>query len=416
MNRKNRVILIIICSLIIFLTGCWDSIDIENRAYILGIAIDEYPPLPEDPKNDQNTSQNEQEKMFETSTEVHTGTPTYAMTVQIPIIKHATLPNTQIGGTSESRAIKTWDITQVGNSFIEINHSIATRTNLVPYYEHLQVIVISEKVARKGLENALDFFIRDPEMRSRTKLFITDGNAKDVLNVIPRIEDYASIYLAKTSQNARINAEIIHWTDLGQAIQSIYSGEDFHLPAIKVTQDEILNKGAALFKKDKMVGWAEGQDAEVIKMFHNVFIGGIFTSEFVADEHDAKDGVMSLEVIKAKTKITPIVQGDDIAFKIDINIEGNYAEGVNHPLTERIDADFLEEAKKAFEKSIKDRCIETIEKMQNMEVDALNFGTVLKTKEPGYWDRVKNKWRDIYPNVKTEVNVKVDIKQIGNIQ
>jgi len=40
-------VLIIIPSLTILLTGCWDSIDIEDRAYVIGIAIDEYPQLPQ---------------------------------------------------------------------------------------------------------------------------------------------------------------------------------------------------------------------------------------------------------------------------------------------------------------------------------------------------------------------------------
>jgi len=85
-------------------------------------------------------------------------------------------------------------------------------------------------------------------MRSRTKLFITDGDAKKALDVIPRIEDYASIYLTKMPRSARVNGEILHWMDLGQAVQAIYSGEDFELPALEVTEYEVMNKGAALFK------------------------------------------------------------------------------------------------------------------------------------------------------------------------
>jgi len=102
-------------------------------------------------------------------------------------------------------------------------------------------------------------------MRSRTKLFITDGDAKKALDVIPRIEDYASIYLTKMPRSARVNGEILHWMDLGQAVQAIYSGEDFELPALEVTEYEVMNKGAALFKNDKMVGWADGKDVEIIK-------------------------------------------------------------------------------------------------------------------------------------------------------
>jgi len=76
--------------------------------------------------------------------------------------------------------------------------------------------------------------------------------------------------------------------DLGQAVQAIYSGEDFELPALEVTEYEVMNKGAALFKNDKMVGWADGKDVEIIKIMHNVLLGGIFTSKFVSDEHDSK--------------------------------------------------------------------------------------------------------------------------------
>jgi len=124
--------------------------------------------------------------------------------------------------------------------------------------------------------------------------------------------------------------------DLGQAVQAIYSGEDFELPALEVTEYEVMNKGAALFKNDKMVGWADGKDVEIIKIMHNVLLGGIFTSKFVSDEHDSENGVMSLEIIKSKTKITPVIQDDDITFKINVDIKGNYSDSVNHPLTEGI--------------------------------------------------------------------------------
>jgi len=76
-NKKTAkmliTVLIIIPSLTILLTGCWDSIDIEDRAYVIGIAIDEYPQLPQGIKNKENIPENEQERTFESSTEVDTG-------------------------------------------------------------------------------------------------------------------------------------------------------------------------------------------------------------------------------------------------------------------------------------------------------------------------------------------------------
>jgi len=91
-------------------------------------------------------------------------------------------------------------------------------------------------------------------MRSRTKLFITDGDAKKALDVIPRIEDYASIYLTKMPRSARVNGEILHWMDLGQPFRPSIPvrTSNFRLGS---NEYEVMNKGAALFKNDKMVGW-----------------------------------------------------------------------------------------------------------------------------------------------------------------
>jgi len=41
-------------------------------------------------------------------------------------------------------------------------------------------------------------------------------------------------------------------------------------------------------------------------------------------------------------------------------------DSVNHPLTEKIDKDFIEKAEEAFEESIKEQCIKTIKKMQDL--------------------------------------------------
>jgi len=108
-NKKTAkmliTVLIIIPSLTILLTGCWDSIDIEDRAYVIGIAIDEYPQLPQGIKNKENIPENEQKERFESSTEVDTGvllmhdhTNSYYKTCLTPHILS--------GGTSEPNTLK----------------------------------------------------------------------------------------------------------------------------------------------------------------------------------------------------------------------------------------------------------------------------------------------------------------------
>ncbi len=408
----NKLLSVLLCISIIILTGCWDSVPIESRAYIIGVAIDEYPPIPQVAETETESPNSIQEERFETATDIHSGDPLFAMTVQLPVIKMSTVPNIQGIGSPEPGTPKTWEITQVGNSFIEMSRAISTRTNLLPYYGHLQVIIISDKIAKKGLNNILDFFIRDHELRSRTRIFIAQGKAKKTLDVVPRIEDYSSIYLSETAYNAKINSQMVQWTDFGKAVQDIYADRDFLLPIVHSSKDEIMNKGGAVFKGDKMVATISGREVEAVKMIRNLYMGGVTTAEMPHCE----DSVMALEIDKLKTKVTPIIEEDGVIFKIDINIKGDYSESANCSFLKNIDKNFLEESSEVFEDSIKKQCVETIQKIQNYGADVFQFNMVLKAEKPSYWDKVKDKWHDIFPYVKTEVNVKVDLKQIGNIQ
>jgi len=65
-------------------------------------------------------------------------------------------------------------------------------------------------------------------------------------------------------RSARVNGEILHWMDLGQAVQASIPVR-IRTSGFGSNEYEVMNKGAALFKNDKMVGWADGKDVEIIK-------------------------------------------------------------------------------------------------------------------------------------------------------
>jgi len=403
----KKLLFIILCAFIALSCGCSDRVDIENRGYILGIAIDAYPPIP---KGLEGKKEENEEKKMELMP-LDTGKPMYTMTVQMPIVAKSSLRvkagTSGKGGSDEERS---WEITLAGNSFFEMNREIAARTNFRPFYEHLQVIIISDEVARKGLANVLDFFIRDPEMRRRTKVYITKGEAKKVLDVRPRIEDYSSIYLAKITDNAVKSARIIYKTDLGELVKSIHLGLDSTLPIVEGTKDEIKEAGIAILKDDKMVGSTTGDHLESIKYISNLHKGGVETAKIPGREN----AIATLEVKNVKTKTTPKISGRIPTFKIDIKVRGDYIENINIDTHGKIDEEYLRTMEKVFADSIKKKCMETIKLMQEkFKADVFQFEMILRTEEPSYWKKYKNEWDDIFPEVKTEVNVSVEIQQIG---
>jgi spore germination protein KC len=392
------------------LTGCWDFKDIETRGYVLGIAIDKYPPNPIKTEQSSPGESTAKEEVILEGMELHTGEPVYAMTVQLPLIKKVEGVNSGSEGGSINEGTKTWEITQIGNSFISMNREMQSRTPLTLYYEHLQVIIISQEVAREGIEKIMDFFIRDPETRRRVKVFISTDDAKSILDVVPKVEDYSSLYLAKLPMSATKNSRVVHNADLGDIIKHIHGGRDFVAPMVQVTKDEIKTSGGAAFRGDKMVGWVSELELEAIKFIRGIYLGGVITVK----SPDKERGRITLEITKAKSKITPEIKGDLPGFKVDINVEGDYAEEINIHTHGKITPEFLKKIEKECANEIERMCYAAIKKAQeDLKADVFQFDHILMTEKPAYWKTAGSQWNDIFPVAEVKINTEVKISLLG---
>ncbi|MGE4283252.1 MAG: Ger(x)C family spore germination protein [Clostridia bacterium] len=402
---KHRIMLSLLG--ILLLTGCWDNVEIHERGYVLGVAIDKAQPIPkgQEPEKDY-LSERDIEKM-----PLQQDKAQYAYTLQIPVVAKA--KNRPAGAGAGSQGDATWDMTIIGNSFMEANREFSTRIENPPFYEHLQAIVISEDVAREGVSKVLDLFLRDPEMRRRTRLFIAPGEAKKIINVAPRIEDYPSLYLAGLSTNFERTARMVYVADLGQISENLHAGIDFVLPRVVATKDEIKNAGAAVFKGDKMVGWLGEIDVIFLLWVRNYVQGGVIVIE---DTHEHK-GLVTLEVLKVDTKVRPMVEGDKIKMSIDIKAQFNIAEKYEIGRESAFDDEYIKRLEKKAADYIKEQIQDTIKYVQKKYgTDIFFFGLQMKRYQPKVWKQVEDDWDDIFKDIETEITVKARIKQIGTMK
>ena len=131
MKKRSLLLFFLVLAL---LTGCWDQKDIETRGYVLGLAIDHYPPTPHanEKSGPEQASAAEEEKKLERM-QLHTGEPVYAMTIQLPLISKSESQSGGWPGGGQATGSRTWEITQLGNSFIGMNREMASRTSLSLY-------------------------------------------------------------------------------------------------------------------------------------------------------------------------------------------------------------------------------------------------------------------------------------------
>ena len=406
MFRKRLWILVAAMAL----TGCWDNMEIQNRGYVLAISVDKAYPIP---RGTESEEEYEQELPLETIM-LEKGRPQYSYTIQIPVLALAKYKPAGAGkGGGDEGVEASWNLTILGNSFMEANRNLATRLDYPPFYEHLQAIVISEEAAREGILKPLDLFLRDHEMRRRTRIFVIPGEAKKALDVTPRIDDYPALYLAKLPYNSALTPKMLHITDLGEVSEAIHGGTAFALPKIIVTRDEIKNAGAAVFKGEKMVGWLDEIDTTYFKWIRDAVRGGLT----IIEDPKAEEGLLVLQIKKAKTKVRPIVEEGKISMRIEVKASFNLAEKFETHYTNALDNNYIQEMESRTEAYIKNQIKKTIKHVQReFEADIFQFGIQVQRYEPRIWKQVEEDWDELFKTIDPEVSVEVKIKQIGTMK
>ena len=119
---------LIILPIILLLTGCWNYYELNNLAICTGIAIDKIDNKYEVTYLISNAKKNET-----SSKDGEAGTTTY-------------------NGT--------------GETIQEAINDLQIKMPFEPYSGHLVVAVISDEIAKEGLENILDYLARDTESRN----------------------------------------------------------------------------------------------------------------------------------------------------------------------------------------------------------------------------------------------------------
>lgn len=407
-NRSIKHILLLLVTLSsLLLISCWDYNEVEKRGYVLGIGIDKAFPSPKGYEEDKLHMDEKDMEIYE----LQKGSPKYAFTIQIPV-----LPKAQIkplgageGASNESRA---WDLTLLAESFFEANREFSTRLDYAPFYEHLQVIIINEDVARKSIIPPLDMLLRDPASRRRTKVFITPEESHKILDVVPRIDDYASTYLAQLPTNASKTSRMAHITDLGKVSESLHNNIDFVLPRVISTKDEIKNAGLAVFKGDKMVGWLGEVHTIYTKWIRDAIEGGII----LIKAPDDPNIIITLEIKKAKSKVRPVIESN-IKMHIESSATVNIAEVSETDYQNIFKKDFIKNIENQAEKEVKKNIEDTVKYVQQeLGADIFHFNLMMKGFAPEKWEDVKDNWHQEFKNLEVDVDVNIKVKYSGTIK
>lgn len=404
MGAKKRLLGVLIIVAIAFtVSGCWDRRELQDRNFVMAVAIDTA-------DAGQKPGEGKQEARTETFVQPY-GAKRYRISLQILKIAKGG-GGGQSGGDQAGNGGQTYVISNTGQSIFETIRDMLGQSNKSLYFEHIQAIVISEAAVRElGLKPIIDFFLRDAEMRWRIRLYITPGEARPLIEYVPPSKEAGGIFLANVARN---NIKDIHIgaarTDLGNVGTQLDNKMDLAIPRIDMVGKVIKIRGVALFKKDKFVGYIDEHAVAGVRMIRVTEKSGIITVP-----GDKEGDVIAFEVFRHDTQLVPHVDGDNIYFTLDINMWGDLGEyQAMNRVSSADDPDFVHKVEQKLAEEVKRTVLYGKNSCQSLGVDILYFNKKLKLYYPKVWDRVKNNWDEIYPNIPLVVSVNVVINQVGD--
>ncbi|MBT2698820.1 Ger(x)C family spore germination protein [Bacillus sp. ISL-40] len=356
----------------VFLTGCWDHVEIEDRGFIIGLAID----LAEE--TDEKLDESEGEYRYK---------GTYQFVVPSGLSQGDSGQGGQ-GGTSQKayNNLVIEDETISGQS-----RHLAEETSRTPFNEHLQTIIVSENVAKipKALGNVLDFFLRDSETRRGIKVMIAEGEAGPILGIQPTPENLPVMHIDSIAENSFKNARILPEKRIGSIHERLIDKTSFVVPKIKMDNQKINIAGAAVFHghNNQMIGFINGDITEGLNLITGDYKGGILKTK-------VENKLVVYEIKREKSSVKVESKNkENIQFHIKIEAEGQIGESFGS--LDYMNPKILSKVETAVEKEIERKVSKTIKTFQeDLRVDALGLGGYLQREDYNTWKRIKQDWDD----------------------
>lgn len=382
-----------------FLTGCWDSLEIEKRATILAIGIDKAEHGALDKEDEINHVKIgigiPEEQMIELSVQI-------AIPGRIPL-------GPQIGGGEKSPVLV---VKTVGHTLEDALLNLQQEVADEIFLGHLRLIVMNEEVAKDGLGRFNDYLRRNPQIRRTASLVISKEKASKYMEIKPELERVPSLYLAEMVESL-IQLGKFPESFIGMFWSILSSkGQEGYLPYFQIKgKANIQINGLAYFVDDKMVGKTKPRQI-------GAFMAGIGSEKggyAIFLKIPEMEQAALVRAVSRKTRVKASLKNGKPHILLKVRYESEMEE-VASTNPSKVSEEKIKKLEKEFSRKVAKGLEVLIGETQKAGSDIFGFGEHFRAKLPDYWNKnvgTKEKWRDIYKDLSYEVDITTNIRRIG---
>ncbi|HBM74655.1 MAG TPA: hypothetical protein DD429_03775 [Clostridiaceae bacterium] len=393
---KRILCFIMIVLLSITNTGCWDKVEIDQRGFVGVIMIDMAPP---------GYEENDEESMRDTPDSDSGIDKMIKVTYAFPI---ASALAGESGGGGDKPS--TMSISSVAPTMDRASRYVDSRVSRRLFLGFTQVVIFGEDFLKNPdkVKEVIDYLRRNPELGRSMRVLVSKGEASKVAEVEPKDEKLLSVHIRGVLNNETSNGRILDMT-FNEFIVSLLGTGCVVLPKLVVKDDEIKIAGLGLIKDYKLIGYLPEYDS----LYFNTLVGKRKSGSIDVDV----DGIKVNYVIRNLSKKIKVLNDDPSNFEISINIRTEGALLSGETEREFYDDEFISKIEQELNKEDEENCKFVINKLQKeFNIDALNISDSLRKYYPDTWEKVKDRWEIIYPNIKIIPVFENKVRRIGTVK
>ncbi|MET3207248.1 UNVERIFIED_CONTAM: spore germination protein KC [Paenibacillus sp. PvR008] len=362
------------------LSGCWDSVELNQRAVVAAIGIDE------------------------------DGESGYAVSLQVIVAD-------EIAGAKARGDTPVVLYQEKGKNLFQAIRKASQKIARVISLAHVRLVVIGEKLARGGIGDTLDFLERSTEIRLPVKMMVARSNTgKDVLAIMTAIGRIPANDISgklETSERLYAGDYAVTIDDVirsmsnkggGPVLTGIEVDGNLEQAPSKQNVDGILPKaivhinGMGVFRRDRLVRWLDDDQAIGLSMINNKVKSAQTTLSCGKNRE-----TIGIETLFSATNIhTQMEQGEPV-FVINLKQAGAVQEAecpINLKSPEaikRLQEQWTEETKKVI--------TSTVREVQRIRSDVLGLGLALERSHPKQWKRLSSEWSRYFAESTVRIQV-----------
>lgn len=343
--------------------------------------------------------------------------------------------------------------TGTGKTIQEAYRSITLSASRFMYSNHLDLLIINEKIAKENISDLIDYYIRNPGIR--TEFYVLISKDDNILSITTPIDEISSASIKESIENNYKYYGVSSRTTFIEFVNmNLNPNLEIVLPTIELVKDtptedknvdeeknnnedvnankdksnksnreendsdstsnkntektEVKDKyllgGYAIFKNNKLVGYLNNKESINYNILTNNIKNTIITYECSKNKYlaiEITDSGSSIKTKNNKVSININLKGNINESHCDIDITKNKnIKKISHDIEEKLNKEITDDILKV---------------RNNYHTDIYNFKNIIYKHDYLYYQKIKNNYDEAYQNLDISVKTNILLVEKGNI-